>query len=109
MLPNKKSPQPIDSNDCIEHEKYVIVLRVEAFNPFASNWYFLSKSTDGETLDQSDIKIFDTVNQAERVLHRYRYPFTSNHDAFIHPVTVQTRVSIWGDWSYPIKSMGEVK
>lgn len=99
----KNEFSPISLHDSVEQEKFVIVLKVESIYPHASNWYFLSVDPrNPETVDQDQIKIFDSAEDAESVLIQIKcwlnYP-----KAFIQAVSVQTRISIWSDWSYPIK------
>lgn len=109
MQPNTPDRVPLNLHDCIEQEKYVIVLNIEVIDKFDSNWHFLSKNPrPTSTVEQSHIKIFDSTDDAEFILGRVK-SWSDYPNAFIHPVTVQTRVSIWGNWSIPAKSASEVK
>jgi hypothetical protein len=107
MLPNTADKIPLNLHDCIEQEKYVIVLHVDVINPFASNWHFLSKDPQPQpTTQQDQILICDDIDHANYLIDRLK-TMLIGCDAFIHPVTVQTRVSIWGNWSIPANSVGE--
>jgi hypothetical protein len=109
MLPNSQNKKPLNLHDCIEQEKYVIVLRVDPKYQFASDWYFLSKDPQPkETTQQDQILICDDIDHANYLIDRLK-TMLIGCNAFIHPVTVQTRVSIWGNWSIPTNSVSEVK
>lgn len=98
--------QPIDQNDCIEEKKFVIVLRIDPVHQFSSRWYFLSKNKHPqETTQQNQIKVCNDLDEAEFILGRLK-AWSQYENAFIHPVTVQTRVSIWGNWSIPQNCKG---
>jgi hypothetical protein len=108
LLPIKKFKYPLDSNDCIEQEKYVIVLKADPESQFARNWYFLSKNRENrETTIQDQIEIYDTLDEATTDLWKLK-AWLNYPESFVHPVTVKTRVSIWGDWSIPLDSVSEV-
>ncbi|PZU94924.1 MAG: hypothetical protein DCE90_13985 [Pseudanabaena sp.] len=107
MLPNTTTKNPLDFADCIEQEKYVIVLKIEVINQFANTWHFLSKKPRiTSTVKQDHIKIFDDKDDADFLLLRLVNLFGFS-DAFIHPVTVQSCISIWGNWSIPSSVVSE--